>query len=331
MVNDKKRREGSTGSSGAETLPPGPYRIALVAELSGVPPATLRAWERRYGIPTPERTASAYRLYSAADVLRVRRMRELTEGGMGASQAAEIARVATSDPAEAVAPDGLRAARERLLEAATRFDSRELQAELGRLMVALDARTLYDHVVSPLLVEVGRRWRAGELSIASEHLLSERLEHVVRGALTLFEHVEGPVVLLACVQGEQHVLGLLGAALTISTWGARLVILGANTPPDALGEAIASMKPALIGLAATTMPAIPGPLFRSYGRACGDTPWIVGGDAASSLEVEVTKAGGIIAPPDSDRWHSVVRGWIRDAARPGTNAVHARARQGSAR
>lgn len=331
MVNDKKRREGSTGSSGAETLPPGPYRIAFVAELSGVPSATLRAWERRYGIPTPERTASAYRLYSADDVGRVRRMRELTEGGMGAAEAAAIVRGEGAQPPKALPADGLAAARERLLAAAMRFDSREMHAELGRLMVALDARTLYDHVVSPLLVEVGRLWRAGELSVASEHMLSERLEHVVRGALTLFEHVEGPVALLACVQGEEHVLGLLGAALTISAWGARIVILGANTPPDALGEAIASMKPAIVGLAATTMPATPGPLFRSYGRACGDTPWIVGGDAASALEVEVTKAGGVIAPPDSDTWHRLVRGWIRDAARPQATPPPGRARERSAR
>ena len=47
------------------------YRIRAVAELTGVSTATLRAWERRYGVPTPSRTASAYRLYGDEDVALV--------------------------------------------------------------------------------------------------------------------------------------------------------------------------------------------------------------------------------------------------------------------
>ena len=49
----------STAAAGVR----GPYRIHVVAEMTGIPAATLRAWERRYGIPSPERTASGYRLY----------------------------------------------------------------------------------------------------------------------------------------------------------------------------------------------------------------------------------------------------------------------------
>ncbi len=68
----------------------GPYRIAAVAELTGVPETTLRAWERRYGIPRPDRTASGYRLYDADDIGRVREMRRLCSEGIAAAEAAKI-------------------------------------------------------------------------------------------------------------------------------------------------------------------------------------------------------------------------------------------------
>ena len=55
------------------------YRIRTVASLTGISPTTLRAWERRYGLPAPRRSSSAYRLYSDRDVERIRRVRELCE------------------------------------------------------------------------------------------------------------------------------------------------------------------------------------------------------------------------------------------------------------
>lgn len=66
----------------------GRFRINRVAETTGVPEATLRAWERRYQVPKPSRTASGYRLYSQRDVAQVRRMRELCEAGISPADAA---------------------------------------------------------------------------------------------------------------------------------------------------------------------------------------------------------------------------------------------------
>jgi DNA-binding transcriptional MerR regulator len=66
------------------------YRIHWVAEQTGVPEATLRAWERRYQVPTPARTPSGYRVYSKQDVDAVKRMRQLCESGMSASEAAQV-------------------------------------------------------------------------------------------------------------------------------------------------------------------------------------------------------------------------------------------------
>jgi acyl-CoA hydrolase len=67
----------------------GRFRINRVAETTGIPEATLRAWERRYHVPKPSRTASGYRLYSQDDVAQVRKMRELCEAGISPADAAK--------------------------------------------------------------------------------------------------------------------------------------------------------------------------------------------------------------------------------------------------
>lgn len=292
----------------------GPYRIQVAAELCGVPPATLRAWERRYGVPVPRRTASAYRLYSSEDVELVRRMRDLVERGVSP---AEAARMVLASPAPVandtipVAADGLEVARSRLLSATQRYDATAIDAELTRLSMLVDAQTLYERVVSPLVVEVGQRWHDGVLSVAQEHLLSERLEAALRATLRTLERPDGPLVLLACIEAETHVLGLLGAALRFASGGARVVMLGAVTPPAAIADAVRSMSPRVVGLSASTTPPNARALFKAYAKACNGTPWVVGGAAIDSIADAVAAAGGVVARGPATNWQGSIRDWLR--------------------
>jgi DNA-binding transcriptional MerR regulator/methylmalonyl-CoA mutase cobalamin-binding subunit len=293
---------------------PGPYRIHVAAELSGVAPATLRAWERRYGIPSPRRSTTAYRLYSAEDVDLVARMRSLIESGIAPAEASRTVR-ATDLPGfpEGGGEDVFKLAEARLLAATQRWDGRAIDEELMRLSLLVDATTLYARVLSPLLVEVGRRWEAGVLSIAQEHLLSEKVELTLRAALRTFERSEGPQVVLAAIDGDPHVIGLLGAALRFAGGGARVTVLGATTPPAAIADVVRSMAPAMIGLSATIAPGNAKTLFREYGRACGDTRWVVGGPAAGSLARAVDSGGGALAVGTAGAWGVQMRDWLRGA------------------
>ena len=109
------------------------YNIKAVVEATGLPAATLRAWERRYGVPTPERTSSGYRLYGAGEVEQVRRMRRLCEEGMAASEAARIVLAGPAKPADPQA-DPYAAAVDAILEAVERFDDVSLDLQLRRVM-----------------------------------------------------------------------------------------------------------------------------------------------------------------------------------------------------
>src|SRR4051812_9021288 len=70
------------------------HRVLRIGELSrrsGVSPELLRAWERRYGLLDPQRSAGGLRLYTGDDLDRVRAMRRHLAGGVAAAEAAALA------------------------------------------------------------------------------------------------------------------------------------------------------------------------------------------------------------------------------------------------
>lgn len=297
----------------------GPYRIATVAEVTGVPEATLRAWERRYGIPTPERTASGYRLYGAAEVEQVREMRRLCEeDGLAAAEAARVVQARavaiTGGPSPAnhleAGIDPFQAVTEAVLDAVARFDDEALEQQLGRLFLMGSAGQIFERAIAPALVEIGERWHAGELTVAQEHFASHKIETLMRHLLRLSPGTQAEhCAVFASFADDEHELGLLGFALRVSEWGTRPIFLGARTPPSAVGNAVESLSPKLVGLSVSVAPPRPRAreLVEGYAAACGDVPWIVGGAAAPRIEELVTKSGGLIAPQDTAGLRAIVQ------------------------
>jgi len=74
-----------------ETPSPGQtYRIGAVARLTGIPPDTLRVWERRYAVVTPIRSDAGTRLYSGDDVGRLTLIKRLVDNGDAISHVARL-------------------------------------------------------------------------------------------------------------------------------------------------------------------------------------------------------------------------------------------------
>src|SRR4051794_19353459 len=101
----------------------GLLRIGELSKRAGVSPELLRAWERRYGLLTPTRSAGGLRLYSSADVARVERMRRHLADGLAAAEAAALATQSDADPPPAVAPLTPVGARDELADALDSFDA----------------------------------------------------------------------------------------------------------------------------------------------------------------------------------------------------------------
>jgi DNA-binding transcriptional MerR regulator len=279
------------------------YRIRAVSELTGVSTATLRAWERRYGVPTPARTASAYRLYADADVALIRRMSDLVKNGVAAAEAARsvLATSALDVPVPSGDLDPFASAHARIIDATVRFDPDAIELEAKRMLSLGSGLVIFDRVIGPALRRVGELWHDGVITIAQEHLASQ----VILGTLIDLLRLSQPAdssrrAALACFAEEDHVLGLYGAALRFASWGFRTMIIGARTPPSAIARVVESLDPDVVALSVTIPPAPSHgrELVDGYADACRTTPWVVGGDAAAGLRPWIEARGGFFGGPD---------------------------------
>ena len=281
----------------------GRFRIQVVSELTAVPAPTLRAWERRYGIPTPARTASSYRLYSDHDVAMVRRLRDLCANGMSIAEAARMVKASEDGAATLTGTDGdpYEVAVRRLLDAINAFDARSVEREVARAQYLGSATTVFERVFSPVMRRVGELWQRGELSIAQEHIATTVVGDAVRAMVRLTNPDNATqVVLLACFAEEDHALPVHGVALRLASWGISTVTLGVRTPPQAIADAVRQLNPTGVCLSLST-PLVGDQareLVDAYARACDGTPWFVGGLGAASVAEHITARGGIVVDGD---------------------------------
>ena len=243
-------------------------RIGELARRTGVTPELLRAWEQRYGLLRPERSRGGFRLYSGADVERVRRTTALFETGVSAGEAARQAAETHDAETRAAEAAEARAAEERaaqvresamqrpvvevlageLQEALDRFDAVAANDVLDRLFGALSVDYALSHVVIPYLHELGERWADGTVNVAQEHFASNLLRGRLLGLAGDGGVRHRRTALLACLPGEAHDLGLVMLGLLLQGRGWRVAFLGADTPVDTIEQAVPTVQPSLVVL-----------------------------------------------------------------------------------
>src|SRR5579862_7598545 len=157
-------------------------RIGELSRRLGVSDHVLRAWESRYGLLKPVRSAGGFRLYSEADALRVRQMQAHLARGLSAAEAAQAAlgedNGAGADLRQRAAP-AVGELYGDFRQALDAFDEPAAQAVLDRLVSDLSLTAVLRDVVVPYLTELGERWERGTASVAQEHFAS----NVIRGRL----------------------------------------------------------------------------------------------------------------------------------------------------
>ncbi len=221
-------------------------RIGELSKRSGVSPELLRAWERRYGLIKPTRSPGGLRLYSTADLERVRLMRQHLANGLAAAQAAtEASRAVVGDRGLASPAFDSAQARDELALALDGFDEPRAQALIDRLLAVATIDTLLSEVVLPYLHELGVRWERGEASIAQEHFASGVLRGRLLGLARGWGQGGGPAALLAGLPGEWHDLGLIAFGLALRARGWRIVYLGGDAPIDTVEDACRRVEPTL--------------------------------------------------------------------------------------
>jgi DNA-binding transcriptional MerR regulator len=230
----------------------GHLRIGALSKRVGVSPELLRAWERRYGLLQPIRSAGGFRLYSGADEARVQSMQRHLDEGLSA---AEAARLAVAEPDRSVPDRGVgkghfTESAADLSAALARFDEPAAHAALDRLFSAFRLQTVLREVVLPYLAELGRRWERGEASVAQEHFASNLLRGRLLGLARGWADAAGPRAVLACAPGELHDLPLICFGLALAARGWSITYLGPDTPIATIKEAVVGRERPLVVVSA---------------------------------------------------------------------------------
>jgi DNA-binding transcriptional MerR regulator len=237
------------------------YNIGAVTRITGVPIATLHAWERRYGYPVAERTAGGHRLYSEKDIAGLRWIKSQVDSGLAVSRAVIAVRALEAegriflkdDPATRinVEPRSNASLCDSLLNALTHHDLFLADQLLGEMLAFYSAEYMTLNIIGPTLSAIGEAWERGNISIATEHFASNYLRHRL-----LMWIVTGPSpkpvspIVLACAPGERHEGSLLMMGVLLRRQGWPIAYLGQDVPFHDLALFIDNIHPQAVVLVA---------------------------------------------------------------------------------
>jgi MerR family transcriptional regulator, light-induced transcriptional regulator len=260
----------------------GYLRIGELARRTGTSPELLRAWEQRYGLLRPSRSAGGFRLYSDDDKAKILRTKQLIASGLSAAEAARQA-VIGETVTEGSTPvlEGLA---DELRDALDRFDEDGANRALDRLIAAVSVETVMRQVLLPYLRILGDRWARGDVSVAQEHFASALLRGRLLGLARGWGTGTGPALVLACPPGEQHDLGLIMFGIAASRRGRRITYLGQDTPFSTIATTIDAVGPELVVLAVAEGTSL-GEHARAIRALAKRVPVAVGGAGITDDEV----------------------------------------------
>ncbi len=264
--------------------------MKAVVKRTGITGATLRAWERRYRILSPDRADNAYRLYSERDIAIIQWLKDRVDAGMSISQAIALFRhlqeeqsqrhpesilqqrtsfsqEVVSTPAEGKhttkaksnEPEkdetyNLRFVRDRLLHSFNSLDEDGATGLMATMLAIYPLEQVCTELITPTLWEIGHEWEQGQLSVAIEHFASAFFHSWFTSLLHAMPSSKShPLVITCCAPGELHELAPLMLSLLLRRAGIHVAYLGQSIETESLLQTVRQLSPSLICVSATLM------------------------------------------------------------------------------
>lgn len=226
--------------------------VAAVARRLGVAPATLRTWDRRYGLGPSTHEAGEHRRYCPADLSKLMTMRRLISAGVAPSDAAEKAKVSKGTVKLEkivrefeVREDVVSGINKALQAFDVDFVEETLRAEFDEDGVEIT----WHEVIVPTLIEIGEAWQASGQGVEIEHAFTEVLKKILREISTpVTDPVNGHPVVIAAVGEEAHTLPLHALEAVLCEANIKTHFLGARTPFEAVAATVTRLAPPAVFL-----------------------------------------------------------------------------------
>ena len=248
-----------------ETTPT--FNLKVVIRETGIKPDTLRAWERRYGLPVPQRTAGGHRLYSQRDIDTIKWLMARQDEGLSISKAVKlwnslqeegndplyVAAYQTADTLSSfpISSSNLEEIWQSWIDACMAFDESTAESILTQAFAIYPVAMVCTEVLQKGLSEIGELWYSNEASVQQEHFASAL---TMRRLNALVAAAPSPTrlgrVLIACPPGEDHTFAPLLLTLLLRYQGWDVVYLGANVPLARFEATVETIKPNLVVLTA---------------------------------------------------------------------------------
>ncbi len=232
----------------------GKYTVNEVEERTGVPASTLRQWERRYGLPMPERSDAGYRLYGDGDLGDIRAMKAHVDDGVPASRAAAMVKERALPVS---GPRPVASLRSDLVAALVDLDDERSDRVLSEAHALHTVEAVVLELLGPAMIDLGNLWHDGKIATTTEHFASSYVNGRLRALLALAGgQRSSPSVIVACAPLDQHELGALMLAVMLRRHGYQVYFVGANTPVEDLASMARELQPFAVMISASSIDSV---------------------------------------------------------------------------
>lgn len=231
------------------------YGIKRIAELTGVSPITLRAWENRYGVILPDRTDGGTRVYTdnhLEDLQWVIKQKNDNHLSIGQAMMALEQKRKTTKKAQVSSADYPRFI-DGLFLLLKHHQLDEASAYVEELKELIDIDCLFHHIFIPILTRIGEEWEKGVLSVADEHYMSHFIQQQIAHYFYHYDvKVKRATAIAVCPVDEMHQIGLLLFSIFLKQHGIDVLFIGEKTPLDDIKALIEDHDISLAAFSLTT-------------------------------------------------------------------------------
>ena len=240
------------------------YPLNKVSKKTGLSSILIRAWEKRYGVVTPQRSESNRRLFTESDVEKLNLLKTATQNGHSIGNVAKLSIRELQDLVlreekdqtyyfEKSVPDNykikIQNQIENLLNAVNSLDSQKLSSRLNYLSIEFSNSVIIEEVIIPVLKKIGELWEEGEIRIVHEHFATSTIRNYLAKFINESLTPENRKTIVIVTPAEQfHELGAVISAAVAVSEGWRISYLGANLPAEEIAYAVNHLKASVVCL-----------------------------------------------------------------------------------